>query len=122
MTLSLPIRADPERALAEFRERPLLAEGRRPILPAPPEAKEVIEPEIPPPTVVETPPARPALVMLGSIEKSDGRQVLLRDDTTGHEAWLGIGDAQAGWTVVAIQPESVTLQLQGAEITLHLFN
>ena len=59
--------------------------------------------------------------MLGTIERDGTRRVLLKDPTSGNEAWFGVGDAVAGWSIAEIQPESVTLQLQGTEITFHMF-
>jgi hypothetical protein len=124
-SLSLPAVSDAERALEVFSARPLLAEGRRPFVPPEPPARaDPIEPEAPAPApapLADDPPPPPTLTLLGSIEKSDGLRALLRDESTGLESWLAPGESVLGWTVVDVQPERVTLQLQGAEITLHLF-
>lgn len=123
--LSLPPLSDAPLALQLFSARPLLAEGRRPYVPEsipvettvapPPEASPDPEP------VAEAPMPPPALILLGTIKRSDGWQALLRDDGKGSESWFAEGDDVSGWAIVQVQPESVTLQLQGNEITFHLF-
>lgn len=120
--LSLPKPSDPDRALTAFSDRPLLAKGRRPFSPGPPETDPIDAQVGQQPNLMEDAPEPPSVAMLGSLENGDGWQVLLHDATTGQQAWLRIGDTVIGWTIVAIQPQSASLQLLGAEITLHMFD
>lgn len=121
--LTLPPTPDENVTVELFSARPLLAEGRRPFVFEAPAPESIVEPEPPaePEPVQEASIAEPSLTMLGTIERDGTRRVLLKDPTSGNEAWFGVGDAVAGWSIAEIQPESVTLQLQGTEITFHMF-
>lgn len=123
-TLRLPPPSDTLRAVELFFSRPLLAEGRRPFMPAPVAAEP--EPESVPPAEEPQPVAVVAveplqIVMLGTVETGDTRRVLLRDELNGTETWHSVGDNVLGWTIVEILPDRTRLQLQGAEISFNLF-
>jgi hypothetical protein len=122
--LSLPPLSNAEQALQLFSARPLLAEGRRPFVPDPLPVEAELEPATPAPEpepVAEDPVTPPALILLGTIKRSEGWQALLREEASGIESWFAEGDEVSGWAIVQVQPESVTLQLQDNEITFHLF-
>jgi hypothetical protein len=121
--LTLPTSQDEDVTVELFAARPLLAEGRRPFVFEPPAPEPIVEPQPPsePEPALDAPPTEPTLNMLGTIERDGTRRVLMKDLVSGDEAWFGVGDAVGGWSIVKIQPESVTLQLQSAEITFNMF-
>jgi hypothetical protein len=124
--LSLPASSDYDRSFDAFSARPLLAEGRRPHMPAaaPTESEPIASsepmPADPAPMEVVAPPP-PSVTLLGTMNQAGGWRALLRDNEIGSEEWTAVGSQISGWIVSSVQPESVTLQLQDAEITLHMF-
>lgn len=122
--LPLPPRTDAERANMLFLDRPLLAEGRRPFVPAPPTPEPVAEPIAMPPAplpFVEPRPPPPTLAMVGAMSIDGTSRVLLLDEATGLESWHATGDIVQGWAIVEILPDVTRLQLEGVEITFNLF-
>lgn len=121
--LVLPSSLDEELARELLETRPLLSEGRRPFVPVPATVEPTVEPE-PAPEQEPNPEVLaedPVIVLRGMIERGGMRRVLIQDLLIGEQAWFDVGDTVQGWTISEIQPESMTLQLQGAEITFNMF-
>lgn len=104
---------EPIAAYDAVSQRPLFAPDRRPFV-APPVAIASIAPAAP-----TTPP--PTDLRLSAIVTVGGKQIaLIQRGGASNTERVAIGTSIAGWQVIAIDAESVTLEQGGAHHTLHL--
>lgn len=118
----LPEPFDADEAIRHFATRPLLAEGRKPFVPAA-EDEPIVEappPEPAPAIVVEALPP-PRIHMLGVMESDGKHRALIEDEVAGAQLWLAVGDAIQGWTLTEIADDQIRLQVEDAEISFNLF-
>lgn len=107
--------------LANFAERPLLAENR-----AMPGLTPSLEPDEPEPThVPEMPEPEPVADLLpleyaGFMRLNDIPRVLMRDPESGEERWIVVGDTVGDWTLVEITQEQLFFSIKGIQRAIHL--
>jgi len=109
-------------SLSGFRDRPLFVPNRRP--PAPVVAAIEPEPEpesLPEPEPVDTEPEVPAVKLAGILQIESDSVAVLRDDGAGTTLSVRVGDPVESWTVAAIGNASVTLELDGREHEIRIF-
>ncbi|WP_161630536.1 hypothetical protein [Gemmobacter nectariphilus] len=107
-----------EQVLADFAERPLLAENR--ILPRlapslePDEPEPTYAPEMPEP---ESEPAADLLPLefAGFMRLNDISRVLVRNPESGDERWMVVGDKVGDWTLVEITQEQLFFSMEGIQ-------
>lgn len=118
----LPEPFDAEEAILQFATRPLLAEGRKPFVPALAEQPAEVEPTPAPaaPAIVET-LQPPQIRLLGIMEREAVRRALVAEDGTGEQHWLAEGEVVQGWTLTAVDDDQIRLQVGDVEITFNLF-
>jgi hypothetical protein len=109
-------------SLTGFRDRPLFTPFRRP--PAPPEV--LVEPPMDNEPVVDQPVVEvseeaPAVTLSGVLEIDSEAVAMLRDDASGATRSVRVGDPVESWTVAAIGADSVTLELDGREHAIRIF-
>jgi hypothetical protein len=109
-------------SLSGFRDRPLFVPNRRP--PAPVVAAIEPEPEpepLPEPEPVDAEPEVPAVKLAGILQIESDSVAVLRDDGAGTTLSVRVGDPVESWTVAAIGDASVTLELDGREHEIRIF-
>lgn len=119
----LPEPFDADEAVKKFATRPLLAEGRRPFVPAFPEQSvpASLPPEEPLLTIVTEKLPLPLIQMLGIMEISGIRRALILDERTGEELWLAVGGVIQDWTLTGVDSDHIRLQVDDDEISFNLF-
>ncbi len=111
-------------SLEAFRERPLFVPSRRPPPPPPvyepePEPEPVVLDEPEPEPVEEIAP--PDVILSGILEVDAVPVAVLRDLAEDLTLSVRVGDPVAEWTVAAIGEGSVTLELEGEEHEIRIF-
>ena len=101
-----PLWAVPLSVLTATQERPLFSASRRQ------PARAVIGPRIVPPSVpvVEKPPERPALVLVGAVVGDTDAIAVFLDRANNGTVRLRVGEAHAGWELSSILQREVTLK------------
>lgn len=119
----LPEPFDADEAVSMFAARPLLAEGRRPFVPA--LAEQVGPAPLPPEEPLLTPVAErrplPLIRMLGTMEIGGIRRALILDERTGEELWLAEGEVIQDWTLKKVESNHIHLEVDKDEMTFNLF-
>ncbi|HUG62470.1 MAG TPA: hypothetical protein VMP03_11520 [Methylomirabilota bacterium] len=111
-------------SLGNFRDRPLFVPSRRP--PPPPQA--IVDPEPEEPQVLyeepepeEGPAETPTVTLSGILEIDSESVAMLRDQTEDTTLAVRVGDPVEAWTVAAIGNDSITLELDGEEHEIRIF-
>lgn len=109
-----PLWAVPLESLPATRDRPLFSPSRRPAEPA------VAVAPPPPPAPPAAAPARPRLVLMGTIVSTAGSLGLFTDQASGQVLRLKVGEAHAGWTLRSVSPRDVVMHAGPDNVTLAL--
>lgn len=122
-SFSLLLDAYPGQQNDDVRGRPLMMKGRRPFsTPAlQPVAALPTEPEVAPEPEPPTIPSLPSIAMLGFVEIDGKPRALLRWNGDTDEEWYAPDAVRDGWSIVAIESQSVRVSNGTDEITVKMF-
>jgi general secretion pathway protein N len=112
-----PLWAVPLSSLDATRERPLFSSSRRPLAPS------VAAVAVPPPPVPKAPPpapARPSLVLVGTVSGPAGGMAVFTDTATSTVVRLHTHEGHGGWILRSVSVREATLQKDGETAVLAL--
>ncbi|HEY1545170.1 MAG TPA: hypothetical protein VGG01_22455 [Xanthobacteraceae bacterium] len=112
-----PLWAVPLSSLGATRERPLFSLSRRP--PAP-RVATVVAPPAPSPSKPPPAPARPSLVLVGTVSGPVGGMAVFTDTATSTVVRLHTHEGHAGWILRSVNEREATLQKNGETAVLAL--
>lgn len=110
-----PLWAVPLESLSATRDRPLFTPSRRP-----PDAPVAMAPPPPPAAPPPAAPARPQLVLMGTVVSTAGSLGIFTDPASGQVLRLRVGEAHGGWTLRSVGARDVVMHAGADNVTLAL--
>jgi hypothetical protein len=113
-----PDKTDLSLVLARWQSEPLFAEKRK--IRNPSESAEVM-PEGPQISIIEDIQTPVHIRFIGFIAKDGDKAGLFRDEQTGEETWVAVGEMLGNWTLAELSQTRAKFNQQGTFFSLDMF-